>query len=178
MSIDSNPMTEAVNTRTKPLGFLKCLKVAALLAIGLSLVGSVYYMKLVVLPRKQAEIHAKRVLHTVGLVYHEFYAAHKESPHGLRELKEFSAEYFGSSPSSARDTAENGFKMIEDGALVLVWNAVFTADGGANDQFCLGYQAQTPVTGGFVIHGGGFVEAVSPKEFAAIPPIATSTNTQ
>ena len=27
MSIDSNPMTESVNTRTKPLGFLKCLKV-------------------------------------------------------------------------------------------------------------------------------------------------------
>ena len=171
-------MIEAASTGTKSLGFLKFLKVAVILAIGVSVVGSVYYMKFVVVPRKLAEIQAKRALHTVGLVYHEYYSAHKESPHGLKDLEEFSAESFGGERSVTRDTAEKGFKMIEDGTLVLVWNAVLTADGGSNDEFFLGYQAQTPVKGGLVIRGGGYVETVSPEEFAAIAPIATMTNAQ
>ena len=109
------------------------------------------------------ESMAIRPFSKIGFAYHAFHAKHDRSPGGVDEF----ADYLSKSR-----TARQYSKLIRDKEIIMVWNAMFSDDGCANDTFVLGYHKDVPNRGGFVIMGGGFVEKVTADAFKKLQLIA------
>jgi len=101
----------------------------------------------------------KMELAKFALEYHEFNAAHGAAPARLDDLKERSSAF------------PNVYTQIEDGRLVVIWNAKLSHDGNENENYVLAYEKTVPEKGGWVIRAGGSVRRMTAEEFQKLPKI-------
>lgn len=117
--------------------------------------------------KKPDDVLRKSVLSQLGMAYHGFNLAEGRPPAGIQDLADYLAE---------RNKNSNAAAVLIDplkqGRLVLIWNAILTSDGEANGNFVLGYEKNASITGGYIVTGGGFVQLITPEQFASLPKIA------
>lgn len=117
--------------------------------------------------KKPDDMLRKSVLSQLGMAYHGFNMAEGRPPAGIQDLADYLAERINNSNAAAVL-----IDPLKRGRLVLIWNAVLTSDGEANGKFILGYEKNVSVTGGYIVTGGGFVQLITPEQFALLPKIA------
>ncbi len=74
-----------------------------------------------------------------------------------------------------RNSDTNAIALLIDplrrGDIVLVWQGALSDVGDASEKFLLGYEKNTPRSGGYMVTGGGFVRQISAEEFAEYKPL-------
>ncbi|MGB0579623.1 MAG: hypothetical protein ACPGVU_07975 [Limisphaerales bacterium] len=108
----------------------------------------------------------KATLSKLGRAYHGFFAREKRTPVSIDEMEAYLLQ-------NNKDT--NAVAVLIDplrsGAILFVWQGQLSRDGETNDKFLLGYEKNTPKEGGYMLTGGGYVDHVSPEEFAQYKPL-------
>lgn len=127
----------------------------------------------------------KDELQKLGLSYHEFHRQKGSSPASLEKLQEFvknpppppKAEGIVPPDSvTVVPVPASLAKMIEDGAVVVIWGAQLTDSGQENDKFLLAYTKDIAENGGFVLTAAGRVLELTPAEFEPWPLIPAETD--
>ena len=94
-----------------------------------------------------------------GLAYHEYHAAHGDSPGELTDLGRAS-EY----PNLA--------EQIRTGDFVVIWDAVLRS-GEENVGYVLAHQRGASETGGWVLFADGLVRRLDAERFRTLPLVPT-----
>ena len=121
--------------------------------------------------QSRSELKTRLAMLKFGLLYIDFNHENGRSPSSLAELKTFSPES-RQLKTNEKEMLDSVFKMIEDGNLIVIWNAKLTKSGDLNAICTLAYETTAPSTGGLIIDGGGAVHRVTSEEFAQRPKIA------
>jgi len=120
-------------------------------------------------PTKERQlVYRKSQLATLGLAYHSYYAKNGDSPAKKEELIEFLS-------IRAKDDllTIGAIERLKKGEIVIVWNAALSKDGDANDRYRLAWETAVTKTSALMMTGGGFVQFVTPEEFAKVKEIST-----
>ena len=111
----------------------------------------------------------------LGLQCLEFYDANQRGPNDLDELRGFEAmPVFSRGPMNSSEELISIFKEIEDGEIVVVWNAAMFNNGNEGDKCVLAYEKSAPESGGIVTMGNGSVQRHSAEEFAKLKLMPTA----
>lgn len=120
----------------------------------------------------------KSDLQKLGLAYHEFHRQRERSPSSLEDLQDFIANpppppktdsIVPPDPVVELDFPDDLQKMIQEGALVVVWNAALTNSGQENDKYLLAYSKDIAEKGGFALTAAGRPRELTADEFKAYP---------
>lgn len=112
----------------------------------------------------------KLSLMKIGLLYHEFYAANDRGPKDLAELKSFTPPAY-SGVGGDDEILADAFKKIDQGEIIVVWNAKLFSDGDKNSPFILVYEKEVPTKGGLMVDAGCAINEVTAKQFAKMEMI-------
>jgi len=111
----------------------------------------------------------------LDLAYHEFYSANQRGPKDVDELQGFKAPALsGLARNSNGEELNSIFKKIENGEIVVVWNAILSDDGNENEKYVLAHEKSAPESGGLVVMGSGSVRRLSAEEFAKLELMPTA----
>jgi len=117
--------------------------------------------------RAVAEMHTLVAMQHFGFFYHLYYEANRSAPSNVEALESFTTEgHISIYPSNDESEA---YRMVRDGQLVVIWNAVIVDDGEENDRYVLAYERDVPENGRLVLTGGGAVRKVTADQLNALP---------
>lgn len=164
VAINASENNVDLSSKKPPIGSLVTLAV-----IGIAML--IAYAIFVWLPKKKQETIVRLDLFAVALQFHDYSTTHGRSPQNLEELKSHKPTNMF---SANRKPPTVAYRMIEEGELTVIWGAQFSEDGNKNDEYVLGYEAQTPDVGGLVLLGGGTVEFMTADKFKQMALIPVS----
>ena len=110
----------------------------------------------------------------LGLQHLEFCSANESGPKDVDEFRTFKAPGMSFVAMNSGEEQTAIFKEIEDGEIVMVWNADLFDDANQNDKYVLAYEKSVPESGGVVVMGGGSALRLSAEEFAKMELMPTT----
>ena len=110
----------------------------------------------------------------LGLQHLEFCSANGSGPNDVDEFRVFKAPGMSFVAMNSGEEQTAIFEEIEDGEIVMVWNAILSDDANKNDKYVLAYEKSVPESGGIVVMGGGSALRLSAEEFAKMELMPTA----
>ncbi len=103
----------------------------------------------------------KACLEMLGNKYREFRSENGRSPKDTEEL----VSYIQQEATAGENVASETVKRLEEGEIVIFWNAALADSNSENEKYVLAYEAAVPRSGGYLVTGGGTIMLVTPGSF-------------